>query len=404
MKNYKIPKNSVYDVVIIGGAIMGTSAAWFLSNNSDFNGSILVVEKDPSYEKCSTSHTNSCIRQQFSTELNIKISQFTAEYIKNFCAQMGGNYEIPNLKIHNFGYLYLSNNKSFSKTLIKSQKLQINCGAATKILNPDDILKLYPFYNVNDILLGSHNTKDEGYFEGSTMFEWWKNSAKKNNVEYLHNEVVSMSLNNSKTNIDKIKLKTGEEIKCGKIVNASGPRAILTSRMAGIEIPVEPRKRFTFIFSSQKPLDRDLPLTIDPSGIHMRQYGKNKYMAGCLPNPDPAVDFDDFKEDNNIWQDYLWPLIANRIPQFDALKIETSWAGHYAYNCFDHNAIVGSHSKINNFIFLNGFSGHGLQQSPAMGRGISELITYGEFKSIDLSPFSFSRIEENSPILETAII
>ena len=404
MNDFKQPKKTYYDVIIVGGAIMGSSVAWFLSNNEDFDGSILIVERDPSYEKCSTSHTNSCIRQQFSSELNIKISQFTANYLKNFRDEMGGNKEIPNLKIQNFGYLYLSDNNTFSEILKNSQELQIKCGAETQILNAEEIKKKFPFYNVSDIQLGSHNIKDEGYFEGSIMFEWWRKSAKKNNVEYLHNEVVSMSLNNFKNNVDKVILSTGEEISCGTIVNASGPRAFLTSKMAGIEIPIEPRKRFTYIFSSNNPLDQELPLTIDPSGIHMRQYGGNTYMAGCFPDPDPAVDYDDFEEDHDMWENHLWPLIANRVPQFDALKVESSWAGHYAYNYLDHNAVIGRHDIIKNFIFINGFSGHGLQQSPAMGRGVSELIIYNEFKSIDLSPFSFSRIKKNEPIIETAII
>ncbi len=173
--------------------------------------------------------------------------------------------------------------------------------------------------------------------------------------------------------------------------------------MAGIEIPVEPRKRYTFIFAAETPLDRDLPLTIDPAGVHVRSDGAY-YMAGCPPDDDPAVDYDDFEQDHSLWQEKVWPVLAHRIPQFEAIKLINSWVGHYAYNTFDQNAIVGPHTTVGNFLFANGFSGHGLQQSPAVGRGISELITYGAYRTLDLSPFSFARIEKGQPFLEKAVI
>ena len=191
---------------------------------------------------------------------------------------------------------------------------------------------------------------------------------------------------------------------CGQVVNASGPRAVETARMIGVEIPVEPRKRFTWIFSAEQPLDRDLPLTIDPSGVHFRQDGKTTYLAGGHSAPDPAVAYDDLTMDHALWQDHIWPIIATRIPQFEAIKVINEWAGHYAYNTFDHNAIVGPHTEVENFIFLNGFSGHGLQQSPAMGRGTAEWITYGTFSSLDLTPFRYDRIVQNDIVLEKAVI
>ncbi|CAN0494796.1 unnamed protein product, partial [Hapterophycus canaliculatus] len=167
-----------------------------------------------------------------------------------------------------------------------------------------------------------------------------------------------MTLNDTGSRVDSVTLSSGEKIACGTVVNASGPRAVRTSRMAGIEIPVEPRKRYTFIFSAEKPLDRDLPLTIDPTGIHMRTDGMH-YLAGCPPDDDPAVDYDDFVEDHSIWQEKVWPIIATRVPQFEAVKLVRSWVGHYAFNAFDHNAIIGPHTKVKNFLFVNGFSGHG---------------------------------------------
>ena len=403
-QNTETPKQSSYDIVIVGGAIMGSSAAWFLTENSDFNGRVLVVERDSSYSACSTAHTNSCMRQQFSTELNVRISQFAADFVKNLRTYMGGDDRVPELSIHNFGYMYLADNEDFANVLRDSQQVQLQAGAATQLMTAEQIVENYPFYNVDDIVLGSINTVDEGYWDGSTVFDWWRRSARERGVEYIQNEVVAISRNSAGTRVESVTLKSGEVISCAKVLNASGPRAVLTARMAGIEVPVEPRKRFTWMFKAEQPLDRDLPLTIDPSGVHLREVGNGTYQAGGHSDIDPAVDYDDYTMDLSIWQDHIWPTIATRIPQFEAIRVTSEWAGHYAYNTFDHNAIMGPHTEVENFFFLNGFSGHGLQQSPAMGRGTAEMLVHGEYRSLDMSPFSYERIENNTPIIEKAII
>ena len=405
--DFQEPRQRSYDVVIVGGAMYGSSVSWWLSQNPDFNGSVLVVERDPTYEFTSTSHTNSCIRQQFSAEVNIEISQFGAEFIRNFKAFMGGDDRVPEIVLQSFGYMYLAGDKEFAATLKETQKIQASLGAGTRHLSASEIKEAYPFYNMEDIVAGNHNLVDEGYFDGGTIFDWWKRKARENGVEYCTNEVVSMQLNKAANKVESVRLKTGEIIACGKVINCSGPRAVLTARMAGIEIPVEPRKRYTFIFDAEKPLDRDLPLTIDPTGVHMRTDGRY-YLAGCGPQitgaDDPAVDYDDFEQDHSIWENHVWPLIAHRVPQFEAIKLTNSWVGHYAFNTLDQNAIIGPHTRVENFVFVNGFSGHGFQQSPAMGRGVAELIIYGEYRSIDLTPFGFERIETQTPFMEKAVI
>jgi len=387
------PKNSSYDIVIVGGAIMGSSTAWFLTENEDFNGSVLVVEREPSYENCSTAHTNSCMRQQYSTELNVRISQFAAEFVKNIRERMGNDERVPELSIQSFGYMYLADNEPFANVLRENQKIQLKAGAATRLMTPDEIKTHYPFYNVDDIVLGSINTVDEGYWDGATVFEWWRRQARERGVEYIENEVVSMTKNASGTKVESVTLKSGEIVSCGTVVNASGPRASRTSEMAGINLPVEPRKRYSWIFKAEQPLDRDLPLTIDPSGVHVRENGSGTYQCGGHSEIDPAVDYDDFAVDQSMWENHVWPILATRIPQFESIKLTNEWGGHYSMNTFDHNAIMGPHN-----------AGHGLQQSPAMGRGTAEYLTYGEYRTLDMTPFSYERIVNNQPIIETAII
>ncbi|WP_281992626.1 NAD(P)/FAD-dependent oxidoreductase [Sulfitobacter geojensis] len=392
-----------YDVVIIGGAIYGSSVAWWLTQMQGFDGRILVVERDPTYEFASTSHTNSCIRQQFSNRLNIQISRFGAEFIKGFRGFMGDDPEVPELVLQSYGYLYLADTPEFAQTLRESQAIQAAEGAHTRHMTPAEIAAEYPFYQLDDVLAANHNLVDEGYFDGGTMFDWFKRMARRNGVEYIHDEVTGMTLNAAGTGVDSVTLKSGDTISCGSVVNASGPRAVATAQMAGIDLPVRPRKRYTFIFDAANPLDRDLPLTIDPSGVHMRSEGKY-YLAGCPPDEDPDVAPDDFGFDHSLWQEKVWPIIATRVPAFEQVKVINEWVGHYAYNTFDQNAVIGRHTKVSNFIFANGFSGHGLQQSPAMGRGIAEQIAHGEYRSLDLAPFGYDRIENQQKFMEKAVI
>ena len=405
MNKFKnIPSHDKYDVVIIGGAIMGSSTAWFLSQNPDFNGTILVVEKDQKYEFCSTAHTTSCIRQQFSTKLNVEISQFAANFINNFHKYMDSDARVPKLKIKSFGYMYLAADEDFAENLKSNQKVQEAAGAATELLTPDEIKSRYPFYNVEDIKLGSINLVNEGYWDSITAFEWMKNKAQENGVEYIENEVTAFTKNNSGDRINNIKLASGETVYGENFVNATGPRAALISKMAGINIPVEPRKRYSWIFKAESPLDRDLPLTVDPSGFHVRENGGGTYQAGGHGIYDPAVNFDDFEMDHDLWENTVWPILFNRIPQFESLKLVSQWAGHYAMNTLDQNAIVGPHTEVKNFMFLNGFSGHGTQQAPAMGRGLGEYLVYGKYKTLDLTPFHFDRIGKGNSIIEKAVI
>lgn len=398
------PARSSYDVVIVGGAIMGSAAAWFLADNPDFDGSVLVVEMDPSYASCSTAHTNSCIRQQFSTDLNIRISQFTAAFIKDLPARMGDDPRVPRLPIRSFGYMYLADNDNFAATLRRNRQVQQAAGVPTELLTPDEIAARYPFYNLDDILLGSINLKDEGYWDGAALFDCFRRQARERGVEYVTAEVVGMGLGPDRDRVLYLTLDSGETIACGHVVNATGPRAARTARMAGIDIPVEPRKRYTWVFRAEKPLDRDLPLTIDPTGIHVREHGGGTYMCGGHGADDRGVDFDDFAMDHGLWEAHVWPILAHRIPAFAAIRVQSEWAGHYAMNLLDRNAIVGPHEEVSNFIFMNGFSGHGLQQAPAMGRGVAEWVTYRSYRSLDLTPFGYARVIRGPGPVESAVI
>ncbi|KAI8659060.1 DAO domain-containing protein [Fusarium sp. Ph1] len=399
------PSCLTYDVAIVGGATSGSAIAWFLASNPDFKGKVLVVERDPSLSYSATQASNNCMRQQFATEINVKIAQYAAELVKDFRINLGceDGDGIPDIPIRNFGYLYLADNHDFAAILEKDQQLQAACGAGTQMISPEEIAAKYPFFATDDIKAGSLNTVDEGAFDAPGMVRSLRKKAQQHGVDYIHNEVTRIGLKGNQ--VHSITLNTGEVITVGTVVNAAGTRAAHVSRLAGIDLPIEARRRYTFIFSVDEPLPQDLPLTIDPSGVHLRSYGEKDYLVGCPPiGPDVAVDVDDFDYAEDIWNKKMLPVLRRRVPQFSTAKVTHSWMGHYEFNTFDHNAIIGPHSEIDNLMFCVGFSGHGSQQAPACGRGIAELITYGSFRTLDLSALSYTRIAKDEPLMERAVI
>lgn len=397
------PARDSYDVVIIGGAIMGSSTAWWLTRMG-FAGRILVVERDPTYAQAATTLSFSCIRQQFSTELNIRISQFGADFVQSLRDRMGGDDRVPELKIQNFGYLYLADTPEFADVLRANHQVQVAAGAGTRLLTADHIREEFPFMTVDDLILGSLNTRDEGYFDGSTVFDWFRRKAIEAGVEYIQNEVTGLELAPGGGRVSGVTLALGHRVACGTVVNASGTRGARMAAMAGIALPIEPRKRYNWMIKAEEPLDRPLPLTIDPSGVFVREVGGGTYMAGGHADHDPEVAFDDFTMDPDIWMDKIWPGIATRIPAFERVKVISEWAGQYDYNTLDQNAVTGPHPEVTNFLFLNGFSGHGLQQSPAMGRATAEWIMHGAYQTLDFTPFHYERIAAGKALVEGAII
>lgn len=398
-----------YDVVIVGGAVIGSAVAYFLTANPDFNGSVLVVERDPTYRFASTSLSSSSIRVQFSNPVNVKISQFGSRFIRDFAQAMQVTGEAaPDLHFREGGYLFLAATADQVRTLRENHAVQRACGADVVLWEPDELARAFPHLRVDDIVLASYGRSGEGWFSNTGLMNGFKAKARELGADYVTDEVVVIGRDGAR--VTSVMLKSGAMIEAGTIVNASGPRAALTARMAGLDVPVEPRKRTLFVFDcADTPEGRAtvnqgrLPLMIDPSGVFCRPEGRF-FLSGAPPLQDPAVDWDDFEPRYEEFEDLIWPALAERSPAFEAIKVVNQWAGHYDFNVLDHNLIVGAHPEVRNFIFANGFSGHGLQQGPAAGRGVSELIAYGGFRTLDLSEVGYERVVANRPFLEKAVI
>ncbi|WP_040491989.1 NAD(P)/FAD-dependent oxidoreductase [Ilumatobacter nonamiensis] len=393
--------DSSYDVVCIGGAMMGSSTAYFLTENPDFDGSVLVVEPDWTYDRAATTRAQNSIREQFTNELNIRLSSFGVDFIADFHEHVQVDGDSPEINFRGTGYLFLADTEELYETLERESEAQLSAGADVEMLRPGDVAQRFPYMDADQLAGARLGGMREGSFDGWALFQGLRRRAIHNGATYVKDRVVDLDVEAGR--VTQIRLESGRSVACGHAVNTSGCRAKQVAAMAGVELPIEPRARTSFVFDCRTPIEGIVPLTITPVGVHFRRE-QNHYMTGAVPEHDVAVDYDDLDVRHDEFEDLIWPAVARFVPQFDQIGLVTSWGGQYDYNTLDHNLIVGPSSAVENLVFANGFSGHGLQQGPAVGRAISELITYGEYRTIDLSPFGYGRIERNEPIVEHAVI
>lgn len=387
------------DVVIVGGGVVGSAVAYFLARDPDFWGSVVVVERDPTYATASTTLSAASVRQQFSTPVNIQMSQFAIQILKHPEMWFPLLDPVPEFDFVEGGYLFLAS-PAGGPTLWANHTIQRSLNVPVVILSPDELAYRFPWLNTSDIAGGSLGTSGEGWFDASALMVAFQQSARASGVTYLTGEVTGILSFGGR--VDAVMLADGRLIECGTLVNAAGARAGALATFAGVDLPVVPRKRMVFSFSAKAEIDS--PLVIDSSGVYFRPDAPN-YISGYSPKEgEPDPDTLDLTVDMAMWEGTVWPAIAHRVPAFEAVKMRRAWAGHYEVNTVDHNAIIGPHPEVTNLLFANGFSGHGLQQAPATGRGLAELIIHGGYRTIDLTPLGYERIARARPLRELNVV
>ncbi|MGB3275323.1 MAG: FAD-binding oxidoreductase [Castellaniella sp.] len=388
-----------FDVIIAGGAAVGSAAAYFLTADPDFNGSVVVIEPDPTYQHCATALSAASIRHQFSTEENIRMSRFGTEFLRTFADTLAVDGVRPDPAFHEGGYLFLATPAGLP-VLQENHVVQCREGADIALLDADALRDRYPWLNVDDLAAGALGLSGEGWLDAYGMMQGLRHKAIAQGAAYLARRVVG--INRSGAQVTGVRLDDGTQLSCGVLINAAGTGAPALSRLAGIELPVQARKRSVFYVQCPERLP-GCPMVIDPSGAYFRPEGQG-FITGIAPPPDQDTECLDFDVQHALFEEVLWPLLAHRVPAFEALRCGRSWAGHYDMNLVDQNVILGLHPDLHNLYFANGFSGHGMQQSPAVGRALSELIVHGRFRTLDLSRMGWRRILEGRPIIEKNVV
>ncbi|MEA2874031.1 MAG: FAD-dependent oxidoreductase protein 1 [Hyphomicrobiales bacterium] len=387
---------SSYDVVIVGGAAVGSSIAYFLTHDLGFTGSIAVVERDPTYAQAATTLSAASIRQQFSTPENIRMSAFGVAFFRELKQRFGADADIA---FRERGYLLLAS-EAGAETLAANHTVQRAEGADIALMDRAALAGHFGWLNTSDLTLGAFGRSGEGWFDAHSLLTLLRTAARQKAARYIHGEVVGIECSGAR--IAGVTLANGERIACGTLVNAAGPQAGNVAALAGIALPVEPRKRCVFVVACRELLP-GMPLMVDPTGVWVRPEGE-VYLCGVSPPEEADTRASDFEVDHALFDDVVWPALAHRVPAFEALKVQRAWAGHYDYNTRDQNAVIGPHPEIGNFVFANGFSGHGLQQSPATGRAVAELIVHEKFVSLDLTLFGYERLIAGRAVKELNVI
>lgn len=392
-------QNSRYDVVIAGGAATGSASAYFLTADNSFTGSVLVIEPDLSYQYCATALSAASIRHQFSTPENIRMSMFGTKFLREFGPRLAVNGEQPDPAFQEGGYLFLAT-EAGQAILRENHAAQTAEGADITLLDPGGLAGRYPWMNTDDLAAGALGLSGEGWLDAYGMMQGFRKKAIEQGASYIQDKVTGLKREGQR--IVGVQLASGGTVACGAVINAAGTGAAALAASAGIELPIESRKRCVFYFTSPTALP-GCPMVIDPSGAYFRPEGQG-YIAGIAPAEDNDPPCEDFDVLHELFDDVLWPLLAHRVPAFEALRCTRSWAGHYDMNVIDQNVILGAHPGIENLYFANGFSGHGMQQSPAVGRALAELIIHGQFRTLDLSRMGWARILEHQPIIEKNVV
>ena len=388
-------------MVIVGGAIVGSSVATFLARREDWHGRVVVVERDPTYRTASTTLSAASIRLQFSTELNIEISRFGIGLIKHLDDWLGVPGGPPlSIDFVEGGYLFLAS-EAGRAILEHNNAIQRAHDVPVTLLSPDQLHERFPWMQTDDLAGGSLGLSDEGWFDAYALLQAFRAKARSLGVEYVAGEVSGIELTDGL--VSGVRLADGRSIACHWVVNAAGPRAASIAAMVGAELPVHPRKRYVYHFDCRQEVT-GAPLTIDTTGVYFRPEGPN-FIAGYSPRAGESdPDALDLELDRRPFEEVVWPSLAHRVPAFEAIRLLDAWAGHYEVNTLDHNAVIGPYPEAGNFLFANGFSGHGLQQAPAVGRGLAEWIATGRYETLDLSPLGWERIPRNEPVRELNVV
>ncbi|RUV59744.1 FAD-binding oxidoreductase [Mesorhizobium sp. M1A.F.Ca.IN.022.02.1.1] len=386
-----------YDIVIIGGAIVGSSVAYYLREEG-FTGSIALIERDPQFSQAATTLSLASIRQQFSIPENIRLSQFTLKLFRRLKETFGADADIG---FREGGYLILAGEAGLP-ILKANHEAQIAEGADIVLEDAGQLARRFSWLSTEGISAGAYGRGGEGWFDAHALLMLFRKALRERRIDFITASVTGIAREGSR--VTGVALDNGETLEAGIIVKAAGPNAGKVAALAGLALPVEPRKRNVFVFEAREKY-ADMPLLVDPSGIYVRPEGSVYLTGGAEPEEgDHAPDPNDFEVEWPLFEDVIWPTLATRVPAFEAIKPTRAWVGHYDYNTLDQNAVIGPHPEVENFLFANGFSGHGLQQAPAVGKALSELIVHGGYRTIDCTAFGYERVAAGRAFRELNVI
>lgn len=390
-----MPKRS-FDVIIVGGGVMGASIAYHLLKDN-FDGEVAILEKDPTYEYATTTRSAGGVRQQFTSEINIRIALFCLERFLRFDEEMEVDGDPARAEFKQVGYLFLATEENFEK-LQRHYQVQKGLGVEVEFLGAEEVEKLFPLLN-GEVLIGGLWGPKGGYTDPYGVLQGYLRKAKSLGGIYLHEEAAELVREEDR--ITGVKTKKGEVIEGGCVVLAAGAWSGELAKTAGISLPVEPLPRMAYCFDPAEKFPGNIPMVIDPQDLYFRGETGGLVITG---KPKEEIPGFRFQWDRDFFLKEIWPSLAKWVPSFERLRLLRGWCGLYEMCSWDKNGLVGKYPGVEGLFVATGFSGHGLQQAPAVGQCTAELILSGKYRSLDLSPLDVERIFKGMKVVEEGIV
>ena len=385
-----------YDIVIIGGGIIGSSVAYHLARDGRA-GTIAVIERDITYSEAATPRGSGGIRQLFSLPENIEMARYGLDFYKKFDQTMSSKGDQISISFRRQGYLFVSdagNEKVMEQNFHNQQKM----GVKAQLLDNTNLEQLFPSIYNNDVKLAVYSP-DDAWIDAYSALNGFKSRARELGVTYVSEEISSANIQNKK--IKSLKCAEGPTVRGEVFILATGAWSGEIAKYFDVNIPVEPMSRESYFFRCDKEIE-PLPFIKTETDLAFRPEG-NGFTGGM---PDWSVKGGwNWELSPTRFEDTVWPSLAHRIPAMKTIKLERSWRGHYARNNLDYNAIIGPWAaNPHNLLIATGFSGHGIMHAPATGLAISELVLEGRYKTIDLTRFGTERVLAEKPYRESGIV
>lgn len=386
-----------YDVVIIGGGVMGSSTAYHLLA-AGVRDRVAVVEKDLVYERASTSLSVGGVRRQFTTPANIDMSLFGLDFYRRFGDLMVVDGERPEISFHQRGYLFLATAARWPAYERRHASWRRR-GVDVQLLDRQAVGRLLPGADLNDVVGGSFSPRD-GFLDPYSVLQGFVRKARALGVDFIQDEVTGVTVDGGAAR--GVTTRSGVEYLAPAVVNAAGPWAGEVAAMAGVELPVRPVRHQVFAVRCDWPGVVPIPMVIDSAGEYFRRETGGLLVCGRSNEHEPEGF--NFQVDRAYFEAEVWPRLFARVPALERLKVERGWAGAYEVNRLDNNPVIGGHPAIKGLYFINGFSGHGMMHGPAAGMALAEIIHCGRPRTIDVTPLGYERVAAGRPLVEEAFI
>lgn len=371
---------------------MGAATACFLAR--EHGRPVTVLERDPTYARASSALSASSIRVQFSTPLNIALSQASLELMRPWCGELG---------FVEAGYLYLVRAADVP-AFEQLNALQRAAGADVRLLDRAQLRARWPWLALDDddggIALGSWGARGEGWFDGPALHQRLKREAVAHGARFVAADATAFDMQAAR--VRAVRDAWGQLHHGDNVLLAAGAWSAPLAARLGVDLPVHAKKRDVFVLDTPAALP-GCPLLIDPTGVWLRAEGRG-FLAGAPPRDGDPDDAPLDAIDHAMFDELLWPTLAARIPAFEALRVRSAWAGYYEMNAFDHNGLVGALPGWDNVHVCCGFSGHGMQHALAIGRGLASFIARDDWGPLDLGPLSPERLARGERLLEAKVI